>query len=85
MRVTMHQDEARVGRFSKIIATAATLFGVLGLVSVPQGSGASVVSASASMFQAPAVRQGVMTERLRDIVIFERAQPEGFVVLASSR
>jgi hypothetical protein len=87
MKLTMHHDEARVGgRISAFFATAATLFGVLGVVSLAQGSDACVGTASAaSTFEAPSVRQGVMTERLRDCVTFERAAAEGFVVVASSR
>lgn len=82
----MHHDEARVGRFSAFFATAATLFGVLGLVSVAHASDACVGTASAApTFEVPSVRQGVMTERLRDCVTFERASGEGFVVVASSR
>ncbi len=82
----MHHDEAQVGRFSAFFATAATLFGVLGLVTVAQASDARVGTASAARtFEAPSVRQGVMSERLRDCVTFERASGEGFVVVASSR
>jgi hypothetical protein len=82
----MHHDEARVGRFSALFATAATLFGVLGLISVAHASDASTGTASAAAtFEPPSVRRGVMTERLRDCVTFERASGEGFVVVASSR
>lgn len=82
----MHHDEAQVGRFSAFFATAATLFGVLGLVTAAQASDARVGTASAAQtFEAPSVRQGVMSERLRDCVTFERASGEGFVVVASSR
>ena len=84
----MHHDEAQVGRFSAFFATAAMLFGVLGLVTVAQASDARVGTASAAQtrtFEAPSVRQGVMSERLRECVTFERASGEGFVVVASSR
>jgi hypothetical protein len=86
VRLTMHHDEARVGRFSAFFATAATLFGVLGLISVAHASDARVGTAfAAPAFEAPSVRQGVMSERLRDCMTFERATGEGFVLVASSR
>ncbi len=82
----MHHDEARVGRFSALFATAATLFGVLGLISVAHASDACAGTATAApSFEAPSVREGLMPERLRDCVTFERASGEGFLVVASSR
>lgn len=72
----MHLDEARVGRFSVLFATAATLFGLLGVISVAR--------ASESPMPATTVRQGTMTERLRDCVTFERVQGDALVIVATS-
>lgn len=84
MKLTMHLDEARGGRFSVLFSTAATLFGVFGVISVARASAEPMVQAPAT-FAMAATREGVMTERLRDVVTFERTDGEAFVVVASSR
>jgi hypothetical protein len=78
MKLTMHLDEARVGRFSVFFATAATLFGLLGVITVARAS-------ESPMPAATTVRQGTMTERLRDPVTFERAHGDELVIVATSR
>ena len=77
----MHLDEARLGaRFSVIFATAATLFGVFGVISVARADGTSMITTAISPVSVE-VRQGVMTERLRDCVTFTR---EGDAVSAAA-
>ncbi len=66
MKLTMHLDEARVGRFSVLFATAATLCGIFGLISVARASD------TPQAHELSGARHGVMTERLRDCVTFER-------------
>jgi hypothetical protein len=83
MKLTMHLDEARVGgRFSVLFTTAATLLGLFGVIAAARGAQAPLPM---PMPEATIVRQGVMTERLRDYVTFERVQGEAMVLVATSR
>ena len=81
IKLTMHLDEARVGRFSVFFATAATLFGLLGVISVARAS----ESPASPMPAATTLRQGTMTERLRDPVTFERAHGDEPLIVATLR
>jgi hypothetical protein len=84
VKLTMHLDEARLGgRFAVLFTTAATLFGLFGLVSVVRGAQNGFVMPSHDA--TTVVRHGVMTERLRDCVTFERVQGETRVIVATSR
>jgi hypothetical protein len=81
----MHLDEARHGaRFSVFFATAATLLGVFGVISVARADSASMTTTAISPV-AVQVRQGVTTERLRDCVTFTRHVADAAAIVASSR
>jgi hypothetical protein len=69
-----HARAAAGRRFWVLFSTAATLAGVLGVITVARADVAS--ESPAEPFVAVTVREGLMTERLRDCETFERAASE---------
>lgn len=71
-----HARAAVRRRFWVYLSTAATLTGVLGVITVARADVASTSLVAPFESEASTVRDGVMTERLRDSVSFERASSE---------
>ena len=68
-----HARAAARRRFWVLFSTAATLAGILGVITVAR---ADVASTPLAAPFALTVREGLMTERLRDCESFERATSE---------